>query len=251
MVPHLISFFIKFWILILSPRSALFPCLMWRRKIFSTEKKRDYCQGSTDRWHSPLLLSSWFFWPREIWPVGKSLTPVCGSLTIAKNMQKLLGKINGPKNIRHTPTIAVIGSGGGFRAMTGTGIHELVPSSIRRSLDLWKRDGRCNESSSKYGNLGLLYLFGGFIRYWLNGIQNGVKKTKPHFTDLLTGLPPCKSWLTTWQISNLMSHKRWVIKSEKEVAGIYQHYMQIKMSVWLMSIKKFEIELFIIRPVSF
>ena len=39
-------------------------------------------------------------------------------------MQKLLGKINGPKNIRHTPTIAVIGSGGGFRAMTGTEIYE-------------------------------------------------------------------------------------------------------------------------------
>ena len=124
-------FFIKFWILILSPRSALFPCLMWRRKIFSTKKKRDYCQGSTDRWHSTLLLSSWFFWPWEIWPVGTSLTTVCGSLTIAKNMQKLLGKINGPKNIRHTPTIAVIGSGGGFRAMTGTGIHGLVPSSIK------------------------------------------------------------------------------------------------------------------------
>ena len=168
-------------------------------------------------------------------------------------MQKLLGKINGPKNIRHTPTIAVIGSGGGFRAMTGTGIHGSAPvgsklhRTVRGSL---KRDGRCNESSSKYWNSRLLYLFCGFIRYWLNDIQNGVK-TKPHFTDLLTGLPPCKSWLTTWQIPDLMSHKRWVIKSEKEAVGICQHYMQIKMSVWLTSTKKFEIELFIIRRVSF
>ena len=53
-------------------------------------------------------------------------------------MQKLLGKINGPKNIRHTPTIAVIGSGGGFRAMTGTGIHGLVPFPIKQSDDLSK-----------------------------------------------------------------------------------------------------------------
>ena len=199
-------FLIKFWILILSPRSALFPCLVWGRKIFSTEKKRNYCQGSTDRWHRPLLLSSWFCWPLEIWPAGT--TPVCGSLTIAKNMQKLLGKINGPKNIRHTPTIAVIGSGGGFRAMTGTGIHgpAQVGSKLYRTVrGSLKRDGRCNESSSKYWNFRLLYLFCGFIRYWLNGIQNGVK-TKPHFTDLLTGLPPCKSWLTTWQIPDLMSH---------------------------------------------
>ena len=108
-------------------------------------------------------------------PVG-TLTPVCGSLTIAKNMQKLLGKINGPKNIRHTPTIAVIGSGGGFRAMTGPVIYEPSTSlgwnSVRGSLI---RDGRRDESPSKYWNFGLLYLFCRSFRYWFNDSRKGVK----------------------------------------------------------------------------
>ena len=33
-------------------------------------------------------------------------------------MQKILGPA-GPRNLRQTPTIAVLGSGGGFRAMVG------------------------------------------------------------------------------------------------------------------------------------
>ena len=105
-------------------------------------------------------------------------------------MQKLLGKINGPKNIRHTPTIAVIGSGGGFRAMTGPVIYgrpwamSSGWNSVRRSL---KRDGRCDESPSKYWNFGLLYLFCRSFRYWFNDSLKGRENTKPHFTDLLTG----------------------------------------------------------------
>ncbi|CAG5114679.1 unnamed protein product, partial [Candidula unifasciata] len=51
---------------------------------------------------------------------------------ILEAMRKLLGDENGPQNIEEVPTIAVIGSGGGFRAMTGySGVFKaLVESGV-------------------------------------------------------------------------------------------------------------------------